>query len=347
MTVAYDGTDFRGFAANRGVATVSGTLADALETGPGPPGRAGLRRTHRCRGARLGSGDQLRRPGRRARRGRPGPGGDQAVRRTHRDPRGVGRRPGLPRPLLGGGRVVSLHGATTARCRIPSLAGSPGTSRRRSTWSACAWAVIRSSARTTSPRSVELRRCRPANRPPPWCAGWRRPLGRTGRRGPPLRDRGQRLLPPDGAQPGGNAGRPGPGPPQPGRGDRDAARRRPPRRRPGGPAPRPLPVGGPYPSGALRTCLALLAQTLRKRPGADGAGCRRRSLDRCTQMRSARREARCRGPQGGLPTEGPSRSGLPTEGPSSQTAAGCRTGRSLHLWVPEASSCTKRACPPT
>ncbi len=30
MTVAYDGTDFRGFAANRGVTTVSGTLAEAL-----------------------------------------------------------------------------------------------------------------------------------------------------------------------------------------------------------------------------------------------------------------------------------------------------------------------------
>ena len=37
MTVAYDGTDFRGFAANRGVATVGGTLAEAIGRVLGQP----------------------------------------------------------------------------------------------------------------------------------------------------------------------------------------------------------------------------------------------------------------------------------------------------------------------
>ena len=37
MTVAYDGTDFHGFAANQGVATVGGTLTEALERVLGRP----------------------------------------------------------------------------------------------------------------------------------------------------------------------------------------------------------------------------------------------------------------------------------------------------------------------
>ena len=37
MTVAYDGTDFHGFAANQGVVTVGGTLAEALERVLGQP----------------------------------------------------------------------------------------------------------------------------------------------------------------------------------------------------------------------------------------------------------------------------------------------------------------------
>ena len=37
MTVAYDGTDFHGFAANRGVATVGGTLTEALGRVLGQP----------------------------------------------------------------------------------------------------------------------------------------------------------------------------------------------------------------------------------------------------------------------------------------------------------------------
>ena len=60
MLVAYDGSGFAGFAPNPGVTTVGATLADTLERVLRQPADGDVRRSHRRRRARVGSGRHVR-----------------------------------------------------------------------------------------------------------------------------------------------------------------------------------------------------------------------------------------------------------------------------------------------
>ena len=159
---------------------------------------------------------------------------------------------------------------------------------RRSTCGRCAWPATRSSASTTSRRSAGGRRRgrRAAAAPPLVRRVPRGRLDRRRRRPAALRDRGQRLLPPDGAlassarwstwasgrrQAGDVAGHPAG--PRPGRG------------RPARPAPRPVPLGG-----RLRRCPHVRRRSL-VRAGAGVTDARR---ERRWRARGALRGEPCR-----------------------------------------------------
>ena len=171
MTVAYDGTDFHGFAANQGVVTVGGTLIEALERVLGRPvdlacaGRtdAGVHAwgqvvSFDAPAAGLDLVDLGRAVTKLC-------GGPIVVRRADVAP------PDFHARFSAMARVYRYTVRQRAGARPVHCAAPRGTSRPRSISSACAWAAIPSSARTTSRRSAGPPGCARTSRPRPWCAG--------------------------------------------------------------------------------------------------------------------------------------------------------------------------------
>ena len=109
MDLAYDGTDFHGWAKQTGLRTVQGELEGALTTILRVPrGRGDLRRPHRHRRPRPRSGHPRRRRAAEPDVARPAsPAGRSPARRRPRTSRGR-RRPRVRRPLLGGLAPVRL-----------------------------------------------------------------------------------------------------------------------------------------------------------------------------------------------------------------------------------------------
>ena len=154
LLVAYDGTDFHGFAAQPEQRTVAGVLGDALaKVLRTPEARPHVRGSHRRRRARVG-------PGRRSVVAGAGSGID--VDRVARSLNGMlgpeivvrdaeswvargstpaARPPGAPTGTR----------SSTGRCPTRSSPGTRGGCRNRSTCTCCAWPPTRSSASTTSP----------------------------------------------------------------------------------------------------------------------------------------------------------------------------------------------------
>ena len=191
MVVAYDGTDFSGFAAQSGqpgVRTVGGVLARVDRQGPAPRRAARVRGPHRRGRACVGSGRELR-VGAGPRPVAPAGRGHLDARSRGRHPFGRARRPAVRRPPLrhvahlplhdpqppGAGPVPrSLHvvGPRPARPADAATRGRPLRRRAR----------LRVVLSQGSGRLVDhAPRARVA-------------LGRRGRRRAPLRDPRQRVL---------------------------------------------------------------------------------------------------------------------------------------------------------
>ena len=119
MTVAYDGSRFRGFAANRDVRHRRRARWPRRSSGSlGRPVELTLRRAHRRRRARLGSGGQLRRPTPTGSTSAElAPGGQQAVRPRDRGARRRGRPTPTSTPASRRGPSLPLHDAQPARAR--------------------------------------------------------------------------------------------------------------------------------------------------------------------------------------------------------------------------------------
>ena len=198
LDLAYDGTDFRGWATQPGLRTVQGELQGALATVLRlRVGLGGLRRSHRRRGPRARPGG-ARRPRRGARHG-------AAAASAQRDPAGrragttCGRRPGrLRRPVLRARRRYAYRIADTRgrrrpararlRARLAAAAGRARDERR----SACCWSGATTSrpsassatGATTIRTLLELswsrdetglagrRPCAPTPSATAWCAPW-------------------------------------------------------------------------------------------------------------------------------------------------------------------------------
>ena len=209
LTVAYDGSRLPRVRRQRRGATVGGVLADGLERGARPPGRAHLRRPHRHRRARPGPGRHLRRP---ARRPRPRP----ALAASAQQPVAPDRRRARPaavvadrlrRPVLGRGPAATATRSSTGRCPTRSWPDGLARARGRSTSPPCVLAcdplIGEHDFSAVLPAAEAPRRRRGVA----GAAGHRGGLGRRRRRPAALRDRGVGVLPPDGAQHRRDAGR--------------------------------------------------------------------------------------------------------------------------------------------
>ena len=198
--VAYDGAGFHGFAANAGVKTVGGTLDRGARAGA-----AATRSTLTCAGRTdagvhaWGQVVTFDAASRGPRPRRAAAVGQQAVRAGDRRARGRAWRPPSSTPAARRrARRVPLHDPEPARARpVPRrhrLARRAAARPRR------AAAGLRPAHRRArllvvlpAPQACRRRRAR-------WCAGSSTPVARPRRRRAALRDRGARVLPPDGAQ---------------------------------------------------------------------------------------------------------------------------------------------------
>ena len=140
LTIAYDGTGFRGWARQPGERTVEGELADGarapLRVGRGRSPSPGAR-TRACTRSRTSSRSTSRAARRRRARGR---GAQHGAARRHRGRRAPRPRPRLPRALLGPLALVPLPDLAPARAlavRGPPLALASRPARPRSGSSAC------------------------------------------------------------------------------------------------------------------------------------------------------------------------------------------------------------------
>ena len=198
MLVAYDGSGFHGFAAQPGQRTVAGVLGEAIEqVARHPVDLTCAGRTDRGVHA-WGQVVSLDLPARVDLDVAAALAGE-AVRtrdRRARDRRGGAR---LRRPLLGHRPHLPLHGAQPAGARsVPGrhVVARAGAARHRAAHAGVRPVPRRARLQRVLPapegRSRARSRCR-------WCGGCAGRVDRPGGGGAALRDRGHRLLPPDGA----------------------------------------------------------------------------------------------------------------------------------------------------